>query len=342
MSGGVDSSIAAALLKKDGHEVHGFFMTLAQEDLDEQVARARKIAGHLDIPLTVTDLSRAFAETVLDYFCESYAQGRTPNPCVLCNHSIKFGRLLEAATDHGCKLLATGHYARVARNPDGSFSLLRGLDSKKDQSYFLCRLTQRQLARIVLPHGEHTKEDVYEMAAELGLSGKHSVESQDVCFLKNQDVGGFLESRLSMIPSPGPIITADNKQIGTHAGIHHFTIGQRRGLGIPAASPYYVTAIRPETDTVVAGKKDDLWQDTIIIKNINWLSGISPRLPQQYMVKIRYRHQPAAATAEPGDEERLVLHFQEPQLAVTPGQFAVFYQEDEVIGSGEICYNKYT
>jgi len=270
MSGGVDSSVAAALLQKDGYYVHGFFMALAQGDLDKQVARVQKIADHLEIPLTVIDLSKEFSEAVLDYFCTSYEQGRTPNPCVVCNPVIKFGRLLDAVKEHGCDYLATGHYARIVQNPDNSFSLLKGLDPKKDQSYFLCRLTQKQLARIIFPHGEHAKEEVYGMAAELGLAGKHGSESQDVCFLKDQDVGDFLSDRLPIPPSSGFIITADGTEIGTHPGIHHFTIGQRRGLGIPDATPYYVIAIRPQDNTIVVGKKEDLWQDIVLVKDVRW------------------------------------------------------------------------
>ncbi|KPJ97945.1 MAG: hypothetical protein AMJ60_09930 [Desulfobacterales bacterium SG8_35] len=336
MSGGVDSSVTATLLKDRGHDVHGFFMALAQPDLEQQIDRVKKVAAHLDIPLAVVDLADAFKETVLDYFTRSYFKGKTPNPCIVCNPRIKFGRLLEEILAAGCDRMATGHYARVVQVRDGTYHLLKGLDPKKDQSYFLHRLTQGQLARILMPLGEQTKETVYRMAAELGISGVHGEESQDVCFLKGRDLQDFLTQSSAAEKDEGEIITLDGKVVGRHQGIHCFTVGQRKGLGIPDATPYYVTALDPEHNAVLIGKKDDLWQRELLVGEINWIAGYEPELPCELMTKIRYRHEGAPARVTPAEKGVYTVRFHEPQLAVTPGQFAVFYKNDEVIGGGEI------
>jgi len=336
MSGGVDSSVTAILLKNMGHDVHGFFMALAQPDLDQQIERVNKVAKHLDVSLTVIDLADEFKETVLDYFTSSYFEGKTPNPCVFCNPRIKFGRLLEEILAAGCDYMATGHYARITEGPDNAFHLLKGLDPKKDQSYFLHRLTQQQLSRILFPLGEHTKENVYKMATELGISGVHGAESQDVCFLQDTDVSTFLTQNTSTDNTSGPIITLDGKEIGRHEGIHCFTVGQRKGLGIPDATPYYVVALDPVKNTVVVGKKEDLYQRELSVGDVNWTAGQEPDLVHQFFTKIRYRHPGAPAQVMPPEKGIYTVHFQEPQLAITPGQFTVFYNDDEVIGGGEI------
>lgn len=336
MSGGVDSSVTAKLLKNKGYQVQGFFMALAQPDLDLQVERVKKVAGHLDIPMTIVDLADEFQQTVLDYFTQSYFKGRTPNPCVFCNPRIKFGRLLEEILAAGCDFMATGHYARITEGPDQAFHLLKGLDPKKDQSYFLHRLTQQQLARILFPLGERTKEHVYKMAAELGISGVHGSESQDVCFLKDTDVSSFLAQRQSAENTAGPVITLDGKEIGQHEGIHCFTVGQRKGLGIPDATPYYVVSLDPVQNAVVVGKKEDLYQRDLSVGDVNWTTGKEPELPHTFFTKIRYRHPGAPAQVIASVKGIYTVHFQEPQMAITPGQFSVFYNDDEVIGGGMI------
>jgi tRNA-specific 2-thiouridylase len=336
MSGGVDSSVTAKLLKNMGLRVQGFFMALAQPDLDQQIKRVKKVAEHLNVSLTVIDLTDEFKEAVLDYFSSSYFQGKTPNPCVFCNPRIKFGRLLEEILANGCDLMATGHYARIVKGPDQIFHLLKGLDPKKDQSYFLHRLTQEQLARILFPLGEQTKENVYKLAAELGISGIHGAESQDVCFLKYTDVGSFLAQSLSAADTSGPVITLDNKEIGRHEGIHHFTVGQRKGLGIPDSTPYYVVSLDPSQNVVVVGKKKDLYQAELKAGNVNWTAGQQPDLPHKFFTRIRYRHPGAPALVMPSENNIYTVRFDEPQMAITPGQFAVFYNDDEVIGGGEI------
>jgi len=336
MSGGVDSSVTARLLQNMGHDVHGFFMALAQPDLKQQVERVKKVAAHLDLPLTVVDLSREFQEKVLDYFTSSYFAGRTPNPCVICNPTIKFGRLLEEILASGCDCLATGHYARIIAGTNKKFHLLKGLDPKKDQSYFLHRLNQEQLASLLFPLGGHTKENVYKMAADLGISGVHGSESQDVCFLKGQDIKSFMAWYPSDHNGTGFIVTLDGAVVGQHEGIHRYTIGQRKGLGIPDATPYYVVALDPVRNEVIVGKKDDLWQHEMTVGKVNWINGQEPDLPRDFVTRIRYRHAGAPALVRGLNKGMYSVSFYEPQLAVTPGQFAVFYDGDEVIGGGEI------
>jgi tRNA-specific 2-thiouridylase len=340
MSGGVDSSVTAYLLRERGFSVHGFFMALQQPDLTQQIARVQEIADFLGIELTVIDLAREFEQHVLDYCSVTYLNGRTPNPCMVCNYKIKFGKLLETITDRGLSFQATGHYARIAHEQGAPSRLLKGLDPKKDQSYFLSRLTQQQISRLLLPLGEQTKTKVYQLAEQIGLKGLHGKESQDVCFLKGNTLGSFLNNRLGHQSLPGSIVTVDNKILGEHQGLVNFTVGQRRGLGVPDATPYYVLSLDVEKNQVIAGKKQDLFRTSLVLRNINWISGSPPDLPQNFMVKIRYRHRAASATiSASGDTsiETVQITFQEPQLAVTPGQFAVFYRDDEVLGSGEIC-----
>jgi tRNA-specific 2-thiouridylase len=336
MSGGVDSSVTAKLLNNMGHDVYGFFMALAQPDLDQQIEMVKNVAEHLAVPLTVIDLEADFRETVLDYFTSSYFDGKTPNPCVLCNPKIKFGRLLEKILGTGCDFMATGHYVRVIEGTDKAFHLLRGLDPKKDQSYFLHQLTQQQLSRILFPLGEHTKNNVYKMAKDLGISGVHGSESQDVCFLKDKDLKSFMAQHCQEDYEDGFIVTMDDKIIGKHHGIYGYTVGQRRGLGIPDATPYYVVALDPVKNEVVVGKKEDLYRSELSVKDVNWTAGREPDLPHDFSTRIRYRHAGAPARIMPAEDGVYKVCFQEPQLAVTPGQFAVFYNDDEVLGGGEI------
>jgi tRNA-specific 2-thiouridylase len=341
MSGGVDSSVTAALLKKQGFGVHGFFMALSQPDLDQQIARVRKVADFLKIELTVVDLATEFQQQVLDYCTTTYFNGRTPNPCMVCNHRIKFGRLLEEITARDLDFQATGHYVRIVHTPGSTSRLLTGLDPQKEQSYFLGRLQQRQIARLQMPLGEYTKDRVYRLAEKIGLKGLHSKESQDVCFLQGSDLGTFLAQRYDQKPPPGDIVTSDNRILGRHRGLVNYTVGQRRGLGIPDATPFYVIGLNLKDNRVIVGKKDDLLRDELVVRNINWLAGKEPDLPLTLLVKIRYRHRGAEAIVDRidahGSDDMLRISFSEPQGAVTPGQFAVFYQDDEVVGSGEIC-----
>lgn len=337
MSGGVDSSVAAALLQRQGAQVQGVFMALVQPDLDEQVQRVQAVADFLKIPLTVVDLSDAFLEKVVDYFCASYFSGKTPNPCVVCNRTIKCGFLLDQVRDTlGADLLATGHYARINGNATTGYRLLQGVDPKKDQSYFLGLLTQEQLGHLCFPLGGFRKEQVYELAAEFGLAFRHTAESQDICFLKHQSVGDFLASHSPGQERPGPLLTLQGKELGRHDGIHQYTIGQRRGLGLPDATPWYVVGLDPERNAVLIGKDADLWQQEVLLPSVHWLNGQPPSLPRGCMVKIRSRHPASQAEITPQDNGGVLLTFSQPQRAVTPGQFAVFYDGDMVFGCGEI------
>ncbi len=334
MSGGVDSSVTAALLQQRGFSVVGVFMMLAQADGMIQAERARRIAECLGIRLEVINLAVEFQRQVLDYFSGSYRAGLTPNPCVVCNRTIKFGLLREAGRGLGLAAMATGHYARTALGPEGRVRLLTGLDSQKDQSYFLCGLGQEQLAGVTFPLGETTKEEVRRIAAAMGLSALHSAESQDICFLQGRDLTGFFAD-LPARPG-GDFVTRTGERRGRHRGIHLYTVGQRRGLGIPDATPYYVIGLDPERNQVIIGKEEELWRDELTVRQMQWTSGQEPSLPQTFMVKIRYRHQAAQALVSQDGEGGYTIKFTTPQRAITPGQFAVLYREDEVIGGGAI------
>ena len=338
MSGGVDSSVVAALLQRQGAQVQGVFMALAQPDLAEQVDRVRAVADFLKIPLTVMDLSQAFQREVVDYFCASYFAGKTPNPCVVCNRTIKCGCLLaEARNALGAELLATGHYARISGDETTGYRLLKGVDPKKDQSYFLGMLNQAQLAHLCFPLGGFRKEEVYGLAAELGLAFGQTAESQDICFLKDQPVGDFLAAHSPGQGRPGPMLTLQGEELGRHTGIHLYTVGQRRGLGLPDATPWYVAGLDPERDAVLVGKDEDLWQQEVLLPAVHWLSGQAPVLPRVCEVKIRSRHPASQAEIARHDGGGVVLTFTQPQRAVTPGQFAVFYEGEKVVGCGEIA-----
>lgn len=337
MSGGVDSSVAAALLQQQGARVQGVFMALAQPDLAEQLQRVRAVADFLRIPLTVVDLAEPFQREVVEYFCAGYFAGKTPNPCVVCNRTIKCGLLLaRAREDLGADLLATGHYVRISGDEKAGYRLLKGMDPKKDQSYFLAMLRQEQLARLCFPLGTFRKEEVYELAAGFGLAFGDTPESQDICFLKHQSVAEFLAVHSQGQGRPGSMLTLQGKELGQHAGIHHYTIGQRRGLALPDATPWYVATLDPERNVVVVGKDADLWQREMVLPVVHWVSGPPPPLPHVCAVKIRSRH-PAGQAEIVGFDTGVRLTFAEPQRAVTPGQFAVFYEGEEVLGCGEIA-----
>lgn len=337
MSGGVDSSVAAALLQRQGAQVQGVFMALVQPDLEEQLLRVRAVADFLQIPLAVVDLAEPFQHEVVDYFCASYFAGKTPNPCVVCNRIIKCGRLLDQVRDTlGAELLVTGHYARISGDETTGYRMLKGVDPKKDQSYFLGLLTQAQLGHLCFPLGGLRKEEVYELAAEFGLTFRHTAESQDICFLKDQSVGEFLAVHFPGQERPGPMLTLQGKELGRHGGIHQYTIGQRRGLGLPDATPWYVVGLDLERDAVLVGKDADLWQQEVRLSAVHWLSDQPPPLPHVCEVKIRSRH--SACKAEIAWHDGGVrLTFAQPQRAVTPGQFAVLYEGEEVLGCGEIA-----
>ena len=333
MSGGVDSSVSAALLMGMGFTVIGVFMGLTREGGEAQADRARQIAERLGIAFEVVDLAAEFQAGVLDYFSKAYQGGKTPNPCVVCNRKIKFGLLRDYVRSRGITAMATGHYARTAQMADGRVRLLAGLDPKKDQSYFLCGLGQVHLTGVIFPLGETTKEAVYQAATGLGISNLHSPESQDICFLQGRDLATFFSDLPQL---PGDFVTISGEGKGRHRGIHLYTIGQRRGLGISDATPYYVIGLDQARNQVIVGKEDDLWRRDLFLPEMHWTSGAEPPLPQNFMVKIRHRHQPAQALVSSKEGGGYTVIFITPQRAITPGQFAVLYQEDEVIGAGAI------
>ncbi len=333
MSGGVDSSTGAALLRRQGHEVHGFFMQLPVPNQEDQVRRVDQIADMLGIPLHLVDMDQVFTDTVIDYFLSTYQDGQTPNPCIRCNREIKFGSLLDIMQEHGMERCATGHYARIATDGDRPV-IRRGRDQRKDQSYFLCRIRPERLSRILFPLGELHKKQVYDLAEELGLGGfRQQKESQDVCFLSHCSVAEFLRQHGGP-ELPGDIVDTRGRVLGTHRGIWKYTIGQRRGLGIPDATPWYVVALDGRHNRVIVGKDEELWRQSIDLCQVEW--ALARTIPWEGLIQLRSRHQPAPATVTRTPRGWRAT-FQSPQRAITPGQFAAFYEEDRLVGSGIIA-----
>ena len=347
MSGGVDSSVAAALLVEQGHEVIGLSMQLYDQSggvksfgscctLDD-LHDARRVAGALGIPHYILNLERQFEQTVVANFVGEYMAGRTPLPCAHCNTDLKFAELVTRALGLGAEAVATGHYARVDRPAeDGPWRLRRGVDATKDQSYFLFGLTQDQLARAVFPLGEMTKDYVREIARGLGLSVADKRDSQEICFVPDGGYAAVVERRAPAPAQPGPILDTAGRELGRHGGVHRFTVGQRKGLGLSSTQPLYVISVRAESGQVVVGRKEDLERRELLASEVNWLSGTEPAAPVRVCAQIRSRHAPAAATVAPTGPSSARVAFDEPQLAITPGQAVVFYDGDEVLGGGWI------
>ena len=360
MSGGVDSSTVAALLVRQGHAVVGLTMQLWNQrrlpelasaegsagrccSLDD-VYDARRVAEQIGIPYYVVNFEEQFEEHVVKPFVAEYLAGRTPIPCTLCNNYIKFDRFLEMADAVGARQIATGHYARIRyHEAAGRYQLLRAVDSSKDQTYFLFGLTQAQLERTLFPLGELNKPEVREMARSMDLAVASKGDSQEICFVPNGDYAAFLSAYLKEKGVPerethGEIVSADGRKLGEHAGVHHFTVGQRKGLGIAAPEPLYVISTDPASQRVVVGGNDDLLRAGFVAADVNWISIPAVTAPVRAQVKIRNRHAGAAATLYPGTQPNAVeVVFDEPQRAVTPGQGAVFYDGDIVLGGGWIA-----
>jgi len=332
LSGGVDSSVAALLLKEVAYDVMGIHMRLWDSPrFDYQAHRAENICRILDIPCHQIDLQKEFESRVVDYFCREYQQGRTPNPCVACNHYVKFGLLLDKALSLGADYLATGHYARVEHPSDGH-RLLKAADTGRDQSYFLYTLTREKLGRVLFPLGGHSKDEVKQMAKQAGLPTA-TRSSQDLCFISQKNYGTFLSQRFSTLP--GDIVDTQGKKLGQHRGIAFYTIGQRHGLGLASGKPLYVIKIEPEHNRIVLGQEKELYSRKLTAQKLHWISGKAPREPITVTAKIRYKSKEAEASLFFSNDS-VDVHFTQPQKAVTPGQAVVFYNADEVLGGGTI------
>jgi len=346
MSGGVDSSTAAALLVEEGYEVIGVMMRLwAEEDQEgaaanrccspEAVEDARHVCQILDIPFYLINYEKDFKHYVVDYFISEYGSGRTPNPCLACNRHVKFDLLLRRALSLDAQYLATGHYARV-RQADGRYQLLKGVDSQKDQSYALYMLGQEELAHLLFPLGDHTKDGVRAMALERGLPIAEKAESQELCFV-HDDYRRFLRTHAPEAIKPGPIVDTAGRIIGQHKGLPFYTIGQREGMGIAAPEALYVLEMDAARNTIVAGTKAELGRRELIAQQVSFVSGRMPASSVKVTAKIRYKAVEAKATLTPLDQNTVALTFVEPQRDITPGQGVVFYQGEVVLGGGIIA-----
>jgi len=357
MSGGVDSSVAAALLKEQGHDLIGVTMSLSCSSKSSDrgccsfsaAADAKKVADQLGFPHYTLNFKDAFRQHVIDNFIEEYRNGRTPNPCIRCNQYVKFDLLLQKARELGAEFVATGHYARIKNfqpptsnfktNPKSqiqNYKLLKGIDKKKDQAYVLYRLNQESLAHIMFPLGERTKDEVRKIARELRLPVAEKEESQEICFIEDDDYGRFLREMIPEAAKQGPILDKQGNTVGTHGGIAFYTIGQRKGIGAYQGNPKYVIEIDRGNNSVIIGDQDDAFASELVAEQVSFISGKSPAQALDVSAKIRYNSPEAEAVLYPERENQVKVLFKKPQRAITPGQSVVFYQGEEVIGGGII------
>lgn len=337
LSGGVDSSVAAYLLKEEGYEVIGVTMQLWQ-DMDGAggVEDARRVAGQLDIPFYVMDFRKEFKERVIDYFVSEYQKGRTPNPCIACNRFVKWEALLERGMSLGADYVATGHYARVEQLQNGRYSICNSVTAQKDQTYALYKLTQKQLARTLMPVGAYEKSAIRDMAKRLGLAVADKPDSQDICFIPDNNHAAFIESVTQRPNEPGDFVDKDGNVLGRHQGIAKYTIGQRRGLGLSMGERVFVTGIIPQTKQVVIGGSGDVFTDRLTADHLNFMAVADIAGSMRVTARIRYGHKGCACTVRRVSEDVLECVFDEPVRAVTPGQAVVLYDGEYILGGGTI------
>ena len=348
MSGGVDSSVAAYLLKEQGYDVIGVTMQIWQDEDPlaqaenggccglSAVDDARRVADRLGIPYYVLNFKREFKENVIDYFMDEYMHARTPNPCIACNRYVKWEALLNRARELGCDYIATGHYARVVQLDNGRYALKKSATDRKDQTYALYNLTQEQLAHTLMPVGEYEKEQIREIAAKIGLLIANKPDSQEICFIPDNDYAGYIERESGKTFPKGNFVDLEGNILGTHKGIIHYTIGQRKGLGLSMGRPVFVVDIRPETNEVVIGSNLDTFHDSLYAGKVNLMSVDALEGEREVTAKIRYSHKGAPCRIKMVDEDTVLCKFEEPVRAITPGQAVVFYDGDIVLGGAVI------
>ncbi len=349
MSGGVDSSVAAYLLKEQGYDVIGVTMQIWQDEEEDAkeakggccglsaVEDAGRVAEKLGIPYYVMNFKQEFKSNVIDYFVEEYLRGNTPNPCIACNRYVKWEALLKRSLAIGADYIATGHYARIHRLPNGRFALRRSVTAAKDQTYALYNLTQEQLAHTLMPVGGYTKDQIRAMAREAGLPVAHKPDSQEICFVPEDDYPGFIDrTAKERVPGPGNFVDRQGNVLGTHKGITHYTIGQRRGLGLPMGERVFVTQIRPETNEVVIGKNEDIFSETVVCDRVNFMAVEDLVAPARVLAKIRYNHKGEYCRIRKLPDGKVMCTFEHPVRAATAGQAVVFYDGEYVLGGGTI------
>lgn len=353
MSGGVDSSVAAYLLKEQGYDVVGVTMQIWQDEEEEiremnggccgmsAVADAGRVAEQLGIPYYVMNFKEEFKCRVMDYFVEEYLRGRTPNPCIACNRYVKWEALLQRSLGIGADYIATGHYARIDRLPSGRFAIRNSVSGAKDQTYALYSLTQQQLSHTLMPIGSYTKEEIRGIAEAAGLSVAHKPDSQEICFVPDDDYAGFIDRAAgARVPGPGRFVDREGNVLGTHRGITHYTVGQRRGLGLPMGERVFVTQIRPETNEVVIGRNEDIFTRTVVCDRVNFMAVEDLTSPARVLARIRYNHKGEYGRIEKLSGGRILCTFEQPVRAATAGQAIVFYDGEYVLGGGTILGTK--
>lgn len=348
MSGGVDSSVAAYLLKKQGYDVIGITMQIWQDEDPLKMAEnegccglsavddARRVANILDIPFYVLNFKKEFKVNVIDYFMDEYIQGRTPNPCIACNRYVKWEALLNRATELGCDYIATGHYARIKKLENGRYALCNSVTSRKDQTYALYNLTQEQLSRTLFPVGEYEKEEIRKIAEEIGLLVANKPDSMEICFVPDNDYAGYIERETGKEFSKGNFVDKDGNILGEHRGLIHYTVGQRKGLGISLGVPAFVLELKPDTNEVVIGTNEDTFHDSLVANKVNFMSIDKLGDEMTVTAKIRYSHKGEVCKIRMRGEDEVVCSFISPVRAITPGQAVVFYQDDVVVGGATI------